>query len=257
MRDYLKTCERAARAGGEQLVQWRGRFQVHSKGPSDWVTEADFASQDAIRKIVEADFPDHDFLGEEDTEIRQTGSRFVWHVDPLDGTTNYVHGAPPYCVSVALAEEGEVIAAAVYDPVLDECFTAERGQGARLNGEPIAVSNATNLENSLVTASFPPLVDPKSEEIQAFLRILQSAGSMRRTGSAALNLCYVAAGRFDAFWAVTIKSWDVAAGVLLVREAGGIVTAPSGSSFVLDQPKFACAASEKLHRELISGLALS
>lgn len=257
MNDYVKTCERAARAGGEQLKLWMGKFDVREKGPSDWVTDADLASQKAIEEIVRGAYPEHDFRGEEDTVVEEKGSRFVWQVDPLDGTTNYVHGAPPYCVSVALAEEGEVIAAAVFDPVSGECFTAQRGEGAFLNGRRISVSGAESLDRSLVTASFPPLVDPESEEIQAFLRVLRKAGSMRRTGSAALNLCYVAAGRFDAFWAVTIKSWDVAAGVLLVREAGGTVTAPDGGPFVLDEAKFACAATESLHGELLQLLSVS
>ena len=256
MNDYVKTCETAARAGGEQLKKSMGKFEVREKGPSDWVTDADIASQEAIEKIIRQAYPDHDFRGEEDTEVRDTGSPFVWHVDPLDGTTNYVHGAPPFCVSVGLAEEGQVVAGAIYDPVVDECFTAQRGEGAFLNGKQISVSSVQSLKEALVTASFPPLVDPESEDIQAFLRVLRSAGSLRRTGSAALNLCYVAAGRFDAFWAGTIKSWDVAAGVLLVREAGGIVTAPDGGPFKLDEAKFACAASETLHRELLAGLAL-
>ncbi len=256
MSEYITTCERAARAGAEHLVRLRGRFEVREKGPSDWVTEADLASQEAIRKVVADAFPDHDFLGEEDPSATRSGSRFAWHVDPLDGTTNYMHGAPPYCVSVALAEDDEVVAAAIYDPWLDECFTAQKGKGTFLDGTEISASAAVSLGSSLVAASFPPVIDPDSDEIQAFLRVAQEVGSIRRTGSAALNLAYVAAGRFDGFWAVTIKPWDVAAGVLLVREAGGIVTAPDGGPFVLERASFACAATEKLHGELLHVLAL-
>ncbi|REJ67363.1 MAG: inositol monophosphatase [Planctomycetota bacterium] len=275
MSEYLKTCEAAARAGGEQLLLFRGKFAVRRKGPRDLVTEADFASQDAIRSVVESAFPDHEFLGEEDTSFADVGnagsavdepggaagpgqpaghrgeSRFVWHVDPLDGTTNYVHGVAPFCVSVALAEAGEVVAGAIYDPLLDECFLAQRGGGAYLNGTPIAVSEVKNLSEALVIASFPPEIDPESDEIRGFLRVLAKAGSMRRTGSAALNLAYVAAGRFDAFWAVTINTWDVAAGALLVREAGGTVTAPDGRPFELQTASLAATASPPLHEQLI------
>ena len=246
MPDYLTLCEQAARAGGEALAHWVGRFQVREKGPRDLVTEADLASQEAIRGVVQAAFPGHDFLSEEgDSPVRLDGD-YCWVVDPLDGTTNYVHQIPHYAVSVALLERGRPLVGVIFDPVTKECFAAQRGCGATLNGQPIHTSGVTELSQAVVAASFAARVSFPSQEIDQFVAAVRLTQGVRRTGSAALNLCYVACGRFDAFWALSTKAWDVAAGVLLVEEAGGAVSRLDGGPFDLAEPHPVATASKSL-----------
>jgi myo-inositol-1(or 4)-monophosphatase len=256
--EQARVCEAAARAGGALLREWVGRFGVSTKGPRDLVTEADLASQREIRRITLEAFPDHGFLGEETLEdappAAEAGSP-CWIVDPLDGTTNYVHGLPCYCVSVALAVDDEILVGAIYDPVSGECFTAKAGGGAWLDGRRIRVSDATEPIESLVAVSIPAQADAQSLAVADFLAILNGVHSIRRSGSSALNLAYLACGRIDAFWARRIAAWDIAAGLLLVREAGG-VTAPlrrpgespaeAGETIPLDSPAFIAAASPQL-----------
>lgn len=265
----LELCEAAARAGGKELVAWRGRFQAREKAPADLVTDADLASQSAVRKTIAASFPDHQFFGEEQPPDARTfeGSEPLWLCDPLDGTTNYVHGFPCYSVSVAVAGapnpsgktcDGagrELLAGVIFDPIADECFAAARGQGASLNGEPIHVSDVATVPDALVAVSLPPRVTPDAPDLVDFVRVVQECQAIRRCGSAALNLAYVASGRLDAFWATHINAWDVAAGVLLIREAGGIVSGRNGNSFDLRNPHFVSAANDHLHRDLFRVLA--
>lgn len=251
MVEFTEVAERAARAGGQVLLDWIGRFQVREKGPSDLVTEADLASQQAIRKTILASFPKHDVLGEEDQEILRRTSAYRWIVDPLDGTTNYVHQVPHYCVSIGLEHEGKLIASCIYDPVSRECFTAAAGGGAWLNGKRIRVSTEESLAKSLVACGFPASVRPESREIGDLIKLLLGAQAIRRTGSAALNLCYVACGRFDAYWARETKAWDVAGGALLIQEAGGIVTNFNGGPISLEKPRYIAAATPALHAELL------
>lgn len=247
MSDYLTTCEQAARAGGAILLDWGARFTVQEKGPADLVTDADVASQEAIRRIFKDRYPDHGFVGEESGVLPNPWPEYCWVVDPLDGTTNYVHRVPHYAVSIALVVRGRPVVATVYDPVSQECYTAERGGGAWLNGKRITTSRVTSLEQAVIAASFSAKIDPTSPEINQFVEALLQAQAVRRTGSAALNLCYVAAGRFDAFWALTTKAWDVAAGALLVEEAGGVVTHWSGTPLDLRVPHPVAAATDLLH----------
>jgi myo-inositol-1(or 4)-monophosphatase len=248
--EFVSVCERSARAGAAVLLEWRGRFRAREKGPSDLVTEADEASQEAVRRVILAAFPDHDILGEEDSAPLVRRSAYRWIVDPLDGTTNYVHGVPQYGVSVALEHDAKLLAGAVYDPSADECFAAARGDGARLNGEPIRASATSDLSSALVAVSFPARVEVGSRPMQDFEKVIVRARGVRRTGSAALNLCYVACGRFDAYFARETKAWDVAAGALLVVEAGGTITGIDGQEFCVDRPQFLAAGSAKLHAEL-------
>ena len=249
MEDYLTACEQAARAGGEVLLSWIGQFAVREKGPSDLVTEADLASQEAIRGILLVHYPKHAFVGEELDRSADLTAEYCWVVDPLDGTTNYVHQLPHYAVSVALLHHGQPIVGAIFDPVHDECFTCARGQGAFLNRRPIRTSTVADLSGALVTASFAARVERGSAEIDQFVAAALACQAMRRTGSAALNLCYLAAGRVDAFWALSTKAWDVAAGVLLVEEAGGVVTGLDGGPFDLRTPHPLAAATPTLHRQ--------
>ena len=260
MPDFLAICQQAARAGGAALLEWAGRFTVREKAPSDLVTDADLASQEVVRQTVFGAFPDHDFLSEEEPVVPAarpaggSGPRYRWIVDPLDGTTNYVHGIPDFAVSLALECDGEVLVGTVFNPVHGECYTAAKGSGAFLNGRRLWTSGITQLRQAVVAASFPPRITADSPIIADFTRILLASQSVRRTGSAALNLCYVAAGRFDGFWARDTKVWDVAAGFLMIREAGGIMTGLDGSPFRLDRPQFVAAATEPLHGELRSML---
>ena len=257
MQEIKAVCEKAARIGGQILLDWRGRFRVREKGPADLVTEADLAAQRAISSCVLEAFPEHSFLGEEDTsEVMdrtpsENSSSFCWIVDPLDGTTNYVHGLKGYCTSVALQKNEQIVAGAVYDPEADECYTAAAGQGAYLNGDRIVSSDATLLIDSLTAASFPPQVTRDSEDVVAFLAVLNRCRAVRRLGSAALNLSYVAAGRLDAYWAMNLLPWDMAAGMLLVQEAGGVITSPDGGDVDLQHPRLVAAAGPQLHQELL------
>jgi myo-inositol-1(or 4)-monophosphatase len=251
------------------LLDWRKRFSVREKGPADLVTDADLASQEAIRRSIAAQFPTHRFVGEETPEALDLIAKMVagtatdpqaddwtWVVDPLDGTTNYVHGLAQYAVSVALLHGAEIVAGCVYDPIAEECFTAEKGQGARRNGEPVGVSRTTALDQALVAVSFGAKVESDSPEIDEFLRILPRVQAFRRMGSAALNLCYVAAGRLDAYWSTSTKLWDIAAGELIVRESGGVMTAPDGQPLAPTEASFIAASTAELHRAMVDVLQL-
>ena len=229
------------------LLDWANRFTVSEKGPSDLVTEADLASQEAIREIIAQQFPADQFIGEESSVPSSRLHETCWIVDPLDGTTNYVHRVPHYAVSVALVERGRPVVGCIFDPVARECYTASLGGGAFLNGERLKSSPVTRLEDALVAASFSSHIDRDSREIDQFVDALLVCQAVRRTGSAALNLCYVASGRFDAFWAMTTQAWDVAAGVLLVEEAGGTVTHWTGKPHDMAEPHPAAAGTSVLH----------
>lgn len=250
MADFLTLCERSARAGGQVLLDWRGRFEVREKGPADLVTEADCASQEAIRDVLLSAFPEHGFVSEESDAPLNPGAEYCWVVDPLDGTTNYVHQVSHYAVSIALLYRGRPTVGVVFDPVHDEAFCAERGQGAFLNGRAIRTSQVGDMSEALVAASFSAKVRADSPEIDQFVAVLLNCQAVRRTGSAALNLAYVAAGRFDAFWAMSTRAWDVAAGVLLVEEAGGVVTRLDGGSFDLKLPHPLAGANKHLHGKI-------
>lgn len=259
MSSYLTSCEKAARAAGDVLNQWRGKFNVREKGRSDFVTDADDAAQKVIEDILTADFPDFEFLGEEGPSglSRETGSPFCWIVDPLDGTMNYVHGLPNYAVSIGLTEGGKVIAGVIYDPVFDRCFKAEKGQGAYLNDEKIEVSNAQSLDEALIAFSFPTTVSRDSQVIDDFINVLVKSQGIRRLGSAALNLAYVAAGHMDAYWAAFNKPWDVAAGAILVEEAGGVVQGFGNQPFDITKPKIVATATPQLQADLQAQIATS
>ncbi|MGE0757183.1 MAG: inositol monophosphatase family protein [Pirellulaceae bacterium] len=261
--DFAHVAEQAARTGGRVLMDLLGRAKVREKGPKDLVTEADTTAQRVIREIVLNAFPGHDFLGEE-TPLESTlscdspgaGVQPRWIVDPLDGTANYVHGLPGFAVSIGLELRGKVIAGVVYDPRLDECYMAASGCGAFLNGRRLRTSACERLSQAMVAASFPPNIDRSAPDIPRFVEILVRCHSLRRLGSAALNLCYVASGRLDAYWTTGCKAWDVAAGVLMVSEAGGVVTDIDGGELRLDAPVLAVASTVALHAEFVGALAL-
>jgi myo-inositol-1(or 4)-monophosphatase len=231
---YLAVAIEAALAAGRlQLHYLRRDLQIHKKGIVDLVTEADLAVEQDIRARVARHFPSHTFLGEEAAGAStETGSPFRWIVDPIDGTTNFVHGLPLFCVSIALQIEGRVDLGVIYAPVANELFTAERGEGARLNGVRMHVTRESSLIDALLVTGFPPQAHgAHGDQIAIFGEFLSRARAVRRLGSAALDLAYVAAGRFDAFWERSLHAWDVAAGTLIVEEAGGRVTSFGGDQF--------------------------
>lgn len=212
------------------------RFRAHdlrvsTKPDLTPVSEADEAVERALRERLR-EATDHSFVGEEFGDSVMDDAEFRWIVDPIDGTTNFVHGLPLFCVSIALEIEGRVEVGVVYAPVADELFTAERGEGARLNGLRLHVTREASLIDALLVTGFPPQArDVQGEQLAIFGEFLSHARAVRRLGSAAVDLAYVAAGRFDGFWERSLHGWDVAAGALLVEEAGGRVTGFSGSSF--------------------------
>jgi myo-inositol-1(or 4)-monophosphatase len=195
-------------------------------------------------------------IGEEEDapgcRARSPEAEFRWIVDPLDGTTNYVHGVPFFSVSLALERRGELLVGAVYNPLSQECFTAAAGQGARLQGGGIRTSAARTLSGALVAAGFPAAVTPDAPDLKVFNQLVLASQAVRRTGSAALNLAFVAAGRFDAGWSFSTKIWDTAAGTLLIREAGGIATSITGESGGALTGSFLVAATRELHEQLLA-----
>jgi myo-inositol-1(or 4)-monophosphatase len=232
--NYLDAACEAARRGAAVLEEWRARFQVREKGRADLVTEADVGSQRTIRDYLLKRFPDHGFLGEEEGAGEGKpgpDSPPTWIVDPLDGTTNYVHDCPMYCVSIGLQVAGEMVAGVVLDPSRPELFRAAKGQGAWLNDRRIHVSKAARLEEALLATGFPPDLRGQERTLEWWHYFSLHARSLRRTGSTALNLAYVAAGRFDGYWAFDNHVWDVAGGMVLVSEAGGVLTNVDGTSY--------------------------
>lgn len=264
--EYMAVCEKAIRVGGDAIKQWAGKFDVSEKGPADLVTQADVASQQAISRSIWEVFPDHSIIGEEDAglpfnanaPLRRGESEYRWIIDPLDGTTNFVHGVPHYAVSLALERNGELLVGAVLNPVQNECFTAMAGHGARLNGRKIHASNVTALSDALGVVGFPPGVKQESPDLKIFLRAIFRCQSIHRSGSTALNLAYLAAGRYDIFWSFSSKIWDIAAGVLLLSEAGGALCTPEGNRYLFDQSPFLAAANPGLlsHLHIVATEAL-
>ena len=224
-----------AREAGQVLADKFGRaLQVSNKGDIDLVTEADLAAERLIVERIRSYHPRHAILTEESGDVAEAGAdddAHKWIIDPLDGTTNYAHGYPTFCVSVALEHEGRVVVGAVYDPTRDEMFAAERGGGATLNGRRIRASETDELNRALVCTGFPYDVRERGDFERHFRAFIMNAQSVRRDGAAALDLAYVAAGRFEGFYEEGLRPWDVAAGVLLVEEAGGRVTHYDGSPF--------------------------
>jgi myo-inositol-1(or 4)-monophosphatase len=242
---------RAVRESGKIQKEWLGRDKrIEFKGAINLVTEVDRRCEQRIIEIIKKHFPQHNILTEE-TPMPELPSPFRWIIDPLDGTTNYAHGYPCFSTSVALELEKEIILGAIYDPLLNELFTARQGKGAFLNGARIAVSATEQLTNALICTGFPYDVRESPENnLDHFNHFIMEARAIRRDGSAALDLCYVAAGRFDGFWELKLQPWDVAAGKLLVEEAGGTVTDFCGKALDVNG-KETLATNGKIHEEMI------
>jgi myo-inositol-1(or 4)-monophosphatase len=251
--DYLTPMQALAREAGSLLLSFFGKVAVEYKGDVDLVTQADRSSEKLIVERIRKQWPDHDLLGEEGSR-RETGSDFRWYIDPLDGTTNFAHGFPVFCVSLALEYKGERIAGVVFDPCRNEMFAAEKAGGSELNGSKIHVSRTERLAESLVATGFPSHKRHKNPNIHFYHQITLRSHGVRRAGSAALDLCYVACGRYDAFWEFNLNSWDTAAGVLLVQEAGGRVTNFSDLPFNIDSREV-LATNTTLHNEMLKEFA--
>jgi myo-inositol-1(or 4)-monophosphatase len=254
----LKDVEEIARQAGSILKAGFGKkHQVEFKGEIDLVTEIDRSSEELILTEIHKRFPDHAILTEE-SGAHAGSEEYLWYVDPLDGTLNYSHGLPIFCVSIAFSNKQQMSLAAVYDPISDEMYTGEQGSGAKLNGETIKVSSANELKSSLLVTGFPydAWTNPINNfaEFQNFSKRTQG---VRRLGSAALDLCYVAAGRLDGFWEIRLNPWDVAAGALIAREAGGTVTNVRGTPDYISRPQSVLAANPVLHAKMLDVLKRS
>ncbi len=252
--NFLPTMSAIAREAGALLMPYfHQHLKIEYKGEADLVTAADRASEALIRDRIQQQWPTHDVLGEE-LGLSDQGSDFRWYVDPLDGTTNFAHGYPVFCVSIALEQRlsetaAKRIAAVIYDPTRDELFSAEPGKGAQLNGEAIHVSKVANLKECLLATGFPSQKRHKNPNIYFYHQITLHTHGVRRAGSAALDLCNVACGRFDGFWEFNLNPWDTAAGVLIVEEAGGKVTRFDGSPFEINSRE-TVASNGLLHEAL-------
>lgn len=249
-----------ARDAGRLLAERFGRtLQITNKSEIDLVTESDLASERLIIDRIKTYHPRHAILAEESgasaPRDHEQGSEWRWIIDPLDGTTNYAHGYPCFCVSMGLEREGKMEVGVIYDPLRDEMFTAERGQGASLNGRRIQVSATSNLSGALLCTGFPYDVRERSEFARHFTNFIMNAQAVRRDGAAALDLAYVAAGRFDGFWEEGLRPWDVAAGVLMVEEAGGRVSNYAGEPFNVFTPPIV-ASNGLVHEQMMRVLSV-
>jgi myo-inositol-1(or 4)-monophosphatase len=245
-----------ARDAGRVLLEKAGRsLQVSNKGDINLVTEADLAAEKLIIERIRSRYPRHAILAEESGASVETGaaSEWKWIIDPLDGTTNYAHGYPCFCVSIALERAGKIEIGVIYDPNLDELFAAERGQGATLNDRTIRVSDVDDLNNAMLCTGFPYDVRERPNFARHFANFTMHAQAVRRDGSAALDLACIAAGRFDGFWEDGLNPWDVAAGVLLIEEAGGLVTDFTAAPLSIYHPKV-LASNGLIHEEMMKVL---
>jgi myo-inositol-1(or 4)-monophosphatase len=244
----------ARQAGALLKEKFSQKHQIHYKGEINIVTEADKISEDLIIAAISGSFPDHGILSEESPVITGVG-KLRWIIDPLDGTTNYAHGYPVFCVSIALEIEGEVILGVVYDPMREEMFVAVRGEGAYLNDKKLAVSLLNDISRSLLATGFPyDIRDSKENNLDYFNAMAINVQAIRRAGAAALDLAHLAAGRFDGFWELKLKPWDTAAGCLLVTEAGGVISDITGGKWHLQSPSL-LASNALIHEQMIKVLS--
>jgi myo-inositol-1(or 4)-monophosphatase len=256
MHPTLNIAVRAARRAGSIINRAAlegGPLEVRSKRAHDYVTQVDRAAEEAIIEIVRKAYPDHAFLAEE-SGTTGGAADYRWIIDPVDGTTNFIHGFPQYCVSIAVEHRGALALAVVYDPLKNELFTASKGRGAFLNDRRIRVSKCTRLQDALVGTGFPfkevSRLDLYMRQLRSFM---ETSAGVRRAGAAALDLAYVACGRLDAFWELGLSPWDMAAGALLIQEAGGLVGDLTGEHQFLESGDI-CAATPKLFSALLEAL---
>ena len=251
--------EAVIRAGAVQMAHFGGDIRIGKKGAIDLVTEIDLQVEREFRAMIAERFPEHEVLGEEFSNAadRDTTPPHCWVFDPVDGTTNYAHGLPIFCSSLSLEIDGEPAVGAIYDPTRRELFTAQRGLGAWLNGAPLRVSPAETLIDSLLCTGFPYSVQHDDGDLVAlFGEFLRVSRAVRRLGSAAIDLCYVAAGRFDGFWELELNPWDMSAGALIVAEAGGRVTDLAGGPF-RSRGGSVVASNGRIHDQMVDRIGSS
>lgn len=257
MHPMLNIAVRAARVAGTIIARGfenRDDLQAQEKGANDYVTQIDKDAEQAIINKIQQSYPNHSFLGEESGEIVGSESDFQWVIDPLDGTTNFIKGIPHFCVSIALLHKGRLDQGVVFDPIRGELFSASRGKGAQLNGYRIRTSKPKDLSGTVLATAFPFRNKDTFQDFNSrFSAIFNQSGDIRRSGSAALDLAYVAAGRYDGYWERGIHSWDIAAGELLVRESGGLATDFSGGNDPLHKGEIV-AGSVKVVQQLVKHL---
>ncbi|MBI5022078.1 MAG: inositol monophosphatase [Ignavibacteriales bacterium] len=255
----LQVAIEAATSAGKYLKQNIGKFKsVQQKYGQDrnLVTEIDKKSEALIIEIISSHYPSHDILAEESGNDKGKPSEYRWIIDPLDGTTNFTHGLPIFCVSIGVEYAGEMIAGVIYDPNTDELFTSEKGRGAFLNGKRIHVSQVDHISRSILVTGFPyNIIENPDYAVEHFINFLMKAQAVRRLGSAALDLAYLAAGRFDGFWEVALQPWDMAAGVLILHESGGMVSDFSGTKFNL-YGKQLLASNAAIHNQMLDVIRL-
>jgi myo-inositol-1(or 4)-monophosphatase len=258
MHPMLNIAVKAARRAGSIINRAAlegGALEVKAKNKNDFVTQVDRAAEQAIIGVIRTAYPEHRVLAEESGDTPGARPEYLWVIDPLDGTTNYIHGFPQYCVSIALEHKGVLAHAVVYDPGKNELFTASRGRGAFLDDRRIRVSKCAQLKDGLVGTGFP---FKELSRLDLYLRqlrtLMTSCAGVRRAGAAALDLAYVAAGRLDAFWEMGLSRWDMAAGALLIQEAGGLVADLQGGAGYLDRGEIA-AATPKVMAQLLEALS--
>ncbi len=256
MHPQLNIAVKAARRAGALISRAAldvDRLTVTKKGPADFVSEVDRMVENAIIGVLREAYPDHAFLGEEGGAVGE--SEFQWIIDPIDGTTNFLHGFPMYCTSIALVHKGVITQAVIYDPVRNDLFTASRGSGAFLNERRIRVSSQTRMEDALIGSGFPfSSMEHQERYLRMFAEVMRKSAGIRRPGSAALDLAYVAAGRYDGFWELGLKPWDMAAGALLIQEAGGLVSDLEGEDRFL-QTGHVVAGNPKIFAQLLPMVA--
>ncbi len=249
---YKKTLIKATQAGAKELKRFfNGKFKISNKeGINNLVTEADHAADKAILQVIQSEFPSHGIVSEESVE-KVSDSEYKWIIDPIDGTVNFANGIPICCVSIGLEHEGKMLMGAVYNPIMNEFFFAEKGKGATLNDKKISVSDKTEVLRSCLVTGFPyTYLDQPNGPLQVFERLIRKGIPVRRLGSAATDLCWVAAGRFDGFYEHQLNAWDSAAGFLIVEEAGGKVTDLKGGTYSPYQPGI-IATNGAIHDELV------
>lgn len=248
--------ETAREAGQILLEKFDCGIAVHKKGDIDLVTAADLASEALIIERIKSYYPRHSILAEESGNAVVIGGENTWKwiIDPLDGTTNFAHGYPCFCVTIALEHDGEIVIGVTFDPTRNELFAAERGGGASLNGKPIRVSNCEDLGDALIVTGFPYDIKHRNDFARHLTEMLLSSRGVRRDGSAAIDMAYVACGRFDGFWEEGLNPWDVAAGVLLIEEAGGQLSYYDGKPFSIYSPPI-CASNGLLHSQMLKVLS--
>jgi myo-inositol-1(or 4)-monophosphatase len=246
---FVPQIQEIAREAGALLISYFGKVEIEYKGDVDLVTKADREAEKLIVERIGAIWPGHDVTGEEGT-LTNSGSDYRWYIDPLDGTTNFAHGYPVFCVSIAVEHKGELLAGVIFDPTRDELFSAERGSGAELNGRRIQVSKTATLAEAIIATGFPSHKRHKNPNIHFYHHISLRSHGVRRGGSAAIDLAYTACGRFDGYWEFKLNPWDTAAGVLMVRESGGRVTYMRGEPFEIASREV-LASNGLLHDELM------